>query len=323
MGSPRFNYIITIHNKEELIEQVLMAILLCCRDNSYVYPVLDGCNDRTEEIVDSIIEKYSNLPITKVITPDVHEILSINAGLKAADQTGEAYNIILQDDVILADFRLEERIERLYEWGGSELGFISLRLGANFAEDAVHSSEINPFKDYLENAYGHGLPEAELLLPGYFSYRTVAVKSPVCLPSKLIQSIGLLDERLAPYMCDDIEYALRSSKAGFRNGVFGVRYYSDIKWGTTRTKPDDRMLTIHHRNMDLIREWHGATIEQICQHPQNTHVVAIPGLVSEASDQMALAAWEQNRQNFTAFSKIRGWRTFHRIKSAVKQSLRK
>ena len=48
--SPKFNYIITIHNKEDMIEQVMMCVLMCCRDNSHIYPVLDGCTDRTEDI---------------------------------------------------------------------------------------------------------------------------------------------------------------------------------------------------------------------------------------------------------------------------------
>jgi glycosyltransferase involved in cell wall biosynthesis len=322
MSEPRFNYIITIHNKEELIEQVLLSILIGCRGNSHIYPVLDGCTDRTEAIVDAIAKKYADVPITKVYAPDVHEIKSINIGLKAAEQEGEGYNIILQDDVVLAEFALEQKIMQLYEWGGANLGFVSFRLGANLEADALTSTKISPFTDYVENAYGHGLSDAQVLLPGCFAYRTIPIKSPVCIPSALVRTVGLLDERLAPYMCDDVEYAIRCTKAGFQNGVFGIRFYSDVKWGTTRTKPDPKMMAIHDRNINQIREWYRDEIPAIYESEQRTEVIEIANLVSEAASQQALEAWEMNRQRLNEFKKLRGWRTYHRVKTAVKQTFR-
>src|SRR3972149_2488814 len=140
LSMSRFNYIITIHNKENLIAQVIQCVLMCCRDNSHIYPVLDGCTDRTEEIIDRIINTYAGIPITKVYTPDVHELLSINAGLRAANHDGNGYNIVLQDDVLLADFMLEDKISKLYEWAGPKLGYVSLRLGANFTKNAATSN---------------------------------------------------------------------------------------------------------------------------------------------------------------------------------------
>jgi GT2 family glycosyltransferase len=319
MPNPKFNYIITIHNKEELIEQVLLSILISCRSNSHIYPVLDGCTDRTEAIIDAIAQKYAGIPITKVYAPDVHEILSINLGLKAANQDGEGYNIILQDDVVLAEFAFEEKIAQLYQWGGETLGFVSFRLGANLEADALTSEKISPFQDYTENAYGHGLTDAEVLLPGHFAYRTIPIKSPVCIPFSVVRTIGLLDERLAPYMCDDFEYAIRCTQAGFRNGVFGIRFFSDVKWGTTRTKPDPKMLSIHARNTNLIREWHRDQIALIGQQVQPCEVVEIPNLVDAVANQQALAAWELNRQRLNEFKKLRGWRTYNRVKTAVKR----
>ncbi|MFN6571215.1 glycosyltransferase family A protein [Dendronalium sp. ChiSLP03b] len=315
--APRFNYIITIHNKEFLIEKVLTSILMCCRNNSHIYPVLDGCTDNTEAIVDSLIEKFANVPITKVYTPDVHEILSINAGLRAANQDNDGYNIILQDDVILADFMLEEKVTKLYEWVGSNLGFVSFRLGANFAKDAA-TSETGFFTDYVENAYGHGIP-AKVLLPGHFAYRTVPIKSPVCIPSALIRSVGMLEERLAPYMYDDLEYAIRCIKAGFMNGVFAIRFYSDIKWGTTRAKPDIQMGTIAKRNLEKIREWHGDEIKKICEVGQNQEIVQIPHMVSEVENRLALDTWEKNHQELERFSNTLGRRMIRMIKSIVKR----
>ena len=274
-NSPRFNYIITIHNKEDLIEKVLTSVLVCCRDNSFIYPILDGCTDNTEKIIDSIIEKYSNIPINKIYTSDVHELLSINAGLKSANQSGEGFNIILQDDVILADFKLEEKITKLYQWGDKKLGCVSLRLGANFATNIIESNELVPQQDYLENIYGHELPYAKTFKPNHFSYRDIAIKSPICLPFYLIKEVGILEEKLAPYGHDDLEYAIRCYEAGYQNGVFAIKFYSNLEWGGTRTTIQPEMRKIIRRNINNIKKWNKKSLEKIVEQKKDLIIYKI------------------------------------------------
>ncbi len=322
-NSPRFNYIITIYNKEDLIRDVLMSILVCCRDNSHIYPVLDGCTDGTEAIVDDIIKTFSQVPITKVYTPDVHEILSINAGLKAADQMGDGYNIILQDDVMLHDFRLQEKITQLYEWSAAKLGFVSFRHGANLASDVLTNDSVQPFANYVENAYGHGIPTATVLLPGQLAYRTIAIKSPVCIPFELTRTVGLLEAQLAPYMCDDFEYSIRAAQAGYHNAVFGIRYQSDVDWGTTRKKPDSRLQELEKRNLQFIREWHREAIAQIITHPQDDRIIDVPGMSTNEERDLALVAWQRQQQQLEQFFSQAQLSLFGRVKRKVKNSLHK
>jgi glycosyltransferase involved in cell wall biosynthesis len=321
--SPRFNYIITIHNKEDLIREVLTSVLICCRDNSHVYPVLDGCTDGTEAIVDELIQTFSQVPITKVHMPDVHEIRSINAGLQAADQNGEGYNIILQDDVLLHDFLLEAKIARLYEWAGDQLGFVSFRHGANLAADVLASESVQPFVSYVENAYGHGIPDANVLLPGQLAYRTIAIKSPVCIPTKLIHSVGLLEDRLAPYMCDDFDYSIRCAQAGYKNAAFGIRFQSDVDWGTTRKKPDSRLQELEKRNLGWIKQWHREPIAQIIAHSQEDQVIDVPGMVTETDRTNALAALSRNRAQLERFFQPQPLTLLDRAKRKVKTTLQK
>lgn len=290
MSQPRFNYIITIHNKESLIGQVLMALLISCRQNSRIYAVLDGCTDKTEHIIDNLVNTYSDLPISKVYADDVHEILSINAGLRAADQSGEGFNIILQDDVILADYMFEKKVASLYEYAGTELGFVSFRQGANFPKEDNWTQDV-PLVEKVESAYGHGSRDADMLLPGFLAYRTIVLKSPVCIPFSVIRSVGLLDEQLAPYMCDDIEYSIRCIKAGYKNAVFALRFISDVAWGTTRLKPDARMGEYIRRNMRIIRSLHASTIKAIVQN-QITKIVKIEGMYSQDDEQNAREKWQ-------------------------------
>lgn len=323
MSKPRFNYIITIHNKEDLIKEVLTSVLICCRENSHIYPVLDGCTDGTEAIMDELIKTFAHVPITKVHTPDVHEIRSINAGLKAASQAGEGYNIILQDDVLLHDFMLQERITKLYEWAGSQLGFVSFRHGANLSADVLESDSVQPFANYVENAYGHGIPQAHVLLPGQLAYRTIAIKSPVCIPFELTRKLGLLEEKLAPYMCDDFEYSIRSAQAGYHNAVFGLKYQSDVDWGTTRTKPDSRLHELEKRNLGYIKEWHKDAIVQIISNAQNQQVIDVSGMVTNDEKELALETLRRNREQLEKFFHQEPPSFLFRVKRKIKHTLQK
>jgi hypothetical protein len=296
MSEPFFNYIITIHNKEDLIHDVLISTLLCCGPRSRVFAVIDGCTDNTEAILDEFTSQFQSVPLVKVPAADVHELLSINTGLRAAPQEGEGYNIILQDDVVLADLALEAKVRQLYEWGGGRLGYVSFRLGVNFEPDARTSGRTVPLNDCIENAYGHGFPGAEVLLPGRFAFRTVPIKSPVCLPSRLVREVGLMNEDLAPYGHDDTELAIRLVRAGYDNGVFGVRFYSELKWGGTRATPHPGMHTIQARNMDKIRALYGPELEEIARGVQRKDVIALPGLCSEELDAQALAQYERTKR---------------------------
>lgn len=294
-NAPRFNYIITIHNKEDLIEEVLVRVLMCCRDRSHVYPVIDGCTDRTEEIIDRVAGSLYGAPITKVHTPNVHELLSINAGLRAANQEGDGYNIILQDDVLLGDLMLESKVAALYEWAGPTLGYVSFRLGANFAPDAATSDEPVPYVDYVESACGHGIDGADVLLPGHFAYRSVSIKSPVCIPFRVVRSVGTFEEKLAPYGHDDLEYSIRQAQHGLRCGVFCVAFKSDVKWGGTRTTPHPELTRIIRRNMGWIRQSWGPELAALADSDQPRDVVRVQGLGDVRNEATWKATWERSR----------------------------
>jgi len=301
-SSPRFNYIITIHNKEEMIEQVMTSVLACCHENSHVYPVLDGCTDGTETVIDRII-KASKTPITKVHVDDLHELRSINAGLRAASQEGEGYNIVLQDDVILTDPDIERKVAATYAWAGPKLGYLSFRLGANLKRSTLRSQDLTPYSDYIENAYGHGLPDAAPLLPGQFAWRDIPIKSPVCFPFFLVRKVGMLEEKLAPYAHDDTDYGIRCIEAGYRNGVLAVPFRSDIEWGGTRKKVHPSMTKIIRRNMDRVRTWHAVAITSIVNAPHELKAVNVPGITATAEERAeAESIWKKNQAELDSFA---------------------
>ncbi|MGN6267680.1 MAG: glycosyltransferase family 2 protein [Ginsengibacter sp.] len=294
--SPIFNYIITIHNKEDLIEHVLNSVVKCCGQHSFIYPVLDGCIDKSEEIVDDVIRKNPQLPIKKIKVNDVHEILSINEGLRQSDQSVDGYNIILQDDVIISDFLIEKKVVLLYEKIGKQLGYLSFRLGANLKKNVLKTGEGSPFRNYIENAFGHGIDKSKMLLPGQFAFRNIAIKSPVCIPTRIIRQFGLLDENLSPCFHDDTEYCLRLLKKGYKNGVFGLEYQSDLEWGGTRRNPNPELQNRIKKNMDYIRQKYRYEISRIISLPQKSEAISIGEFIDAENSEKALHQFKLNKK---------------------------
>jgi len=230
----KFNYIVTIHNKQDIIGKVILNIIACMNSNSTLYPVLDGCTDDSEEIIDQIIKTHPNKDIKKIYAADVHELKSINEGLRNSDQSGVGYNIILQDDVVLKAFDIEKKIIELYSQRPN-LGLVSFRQGGNISRNLIKkNTALPPITNRIENIKGHNYNPFSVLQLGCFTYREVVIKSPICIPFEVINIIGLPDETYAPW--DDLGYCYSALKAGFDNGIYAIDFESDVSWGTTRTK---------------------------------------------------------------------------------------
>ena len=250
-----FNYIITIHNKEYLIGDVMLGVINSAGKNSHIYPVLDGCTDHSEDIIDEVIQYYPDVKITKLYATDVHELKTINIGLNYASQQGEGYNIILQDDVLLLDADLERKCINLYKQF-EQLGIVSFRHGGNISRHLLYEEHsLNPLQDYIQTACGH-FPDPEYHMPlGSFTFREAVIKSPVCIPFKIIRELGTPDEKYAPW--DDIAYAFTVSSAGYANGVYAINFQSDVNWGTTRnTIQQFEIEQVQSKNLALFRELH-------------------------------------------------------------------
>ena len=258
MTEYRFNYLITIHNKDKLIANVINGIIKNCRGSSHIYPILDGCTDRTEAIIDEIMTE-TEVPIHKIYAPDVHEILSINIGLREAPQEGVGFNIILQDDVILIDDDLEISIIKIYEhYGYGNIGVLAIRHGADL--DINHENKEIEEKRIVESIYGSGISK-DILLPGQILCKTVGIRSPECLSFHVITTIGMMDDNLAPYTYDNHDYSLRCLKAGLKNYLYSFKFKSDTKWGGMRQNPHPEMKSIMKRNRRYLYNKHKSYIE--------------------------------------------------------------
>ena len=64
---------------------------------------------------------------------------------------------------------------------------------------------------------------------GHVAFREIAIKSPICIPSYVINQVGLPEEVYAPW--DDIAYCYKISLAGFRNAIYALPFQSEVQWG--------------------------------------------------------------------------------------------
>jgi len=262
-----FNYIIPVFNKEDILPLTLDGINLCASMDARIYIIIDGCTDRSEEIVDNF-KKKTHRNIIKIHMPNVHMLKSVNAAFKLING---GFTIISQDDIVLDDVNLESKILKLYSQMGPSLGVVSLRLGANIKPASIFQKlRHKTFKgmiyetDFIssENDHNNGYPIAE---NEKFYPRVAAINGPNIVPWSVRSKIGILDEKLAPYGFDDPEYCLRAMKNGFINGVFPIKYRSDLEWGGTRRSKSflREVARIHKRNRLYIWNKHYNIIDKI------------------------------------------------------------
>jgi len=255
-----FNYIIPIFNKEDVLPITLEGVDRCASQNSKIYTIIDGCTDRSESVVDDFIQRTGR-DVVKIHMPDVHMLRSVNAALK---QVEHGFSVVMQDDIIIEDDKFEEKISNLYKKMGDRLGVVSLRLAANVALTPLSRRfgmrSISPMIEEVDFIMSSDDTQRYSVGKyGFFYPRMVAINGPNVIPWPVRQKIGVFDEALAPYGYDDPEYCLRAMKAGFINGLFPLKYRSDIEWGGTRRSKSflAEVRRIHCRNRKFVWGKHG------------------------------------------------------------------
>ena len=100
--------ILTVHNKDWLLEKVLEGIYYNTRTPYELIIVLDGCSDNSERVVwDTLLSTPVEWKLLHA--PDVYETKANNLGLKAA--SGDKV-IIIQDDIIVNEKDWNVRMDK-------------------------------------------------------------------------------------------------------------------------------------------------------------------------------------------------------------------
>ena len=100
--------VLTVHNKDWLIEKVIEGIYKYTAEPYELIVVIDGCTDNSEKI---IWDSLSGTPVKRkfVYAPNVFETKANNLGMKIAE--GDKI-IIVQDDMIIKEQDWNTRLEK-------------------------------------------------------------------------------------------------------------------------------------------------------------------------------------------------------------------
>lgn len=256
-------YIVPTHNKEDLIEHVLNGIKNSHSKNSYpptIVCIIDGCTDRTDQIVKNFKNNFdypNNIHILHL--NDVHEITCLNTALKYIESNcypnPDDLIFMVQDDVILKEENIDEKFNALFNFR-KDLGYVSMRFGTSLHIQNNQIIEGN----FIESEFGHwnqlNWTFQKILEHSCFVPVEIAVRSPTCIQWKRFQEVGFFNQDLAPYGFDCHELSIRLNIAGYTNGLFSMRFQSNVEWGSMRkvdsTHYTNRINEIHYRNKNYI-----------------------------------------------------------------------
>jgi len=260
-------YIVPVHNKENLIENVLYGILDShSRENlpPTIICILDGCVDSTEDKVYGVKDKCILPEYFHILKAnDVHEIECLNMGLTfIRDNLSPSLDdlvFMVQDDVILQETDIDKKFVELFN-SRDDLGYISMRLGVSVH---IMNDEIKE-DDYIESEFGHWNQLSwkfhKTVNHGEFVESEIAIRSPTCTQWRRFEECGFFDENLRPCGYDCHDFSIRMKMAGYINGVYAMKFKSDVNWGTMRSDNpstyNDRVGYIYERNRKYIANKH-------------------------------------------------------------------
>lgn len=254
--------ILTVHNKEWMLEEVLDGIVKHTEGNYELLVVLDGCTDRSFYIVENYFYK-KNINHIIITTPDVFETKANNAGLKVAK--GE-YVIIVQDDMIIREQGWNQRMQKPFD-AFDDVFAVTSRTAHNWVlnPDSRHVH----MKEHLDNCWSDIVihtdhAEREKFPRDIFAVRASVNRGPLMINHEDLKKLNYLDEEFSPQDMDDHDLMYRMHKElGKVCGCYWINFETKDEWGGTRTGggPAPWLLQSNQKNAKIFYERHHDLID--------------------------------------------------------------
>ena len=250
--------ILTVHNKDWLLEKVLEGIYYNTRTPYELIIVLDGCTDNSERVVwDTLLSTPVEWKLLHA--PDVFETKANNIGIKAAK--GDKI-IIIQDDMIVTEKDWNIRMEKPFKAFDDVFA-----VTANTAHNWVFNSNSKHLgmKNDLDNCWCDILDHVDhankqqIIPKDIFAVRCSVNRGPLMIDHEDLKKLNYFDEAFAPQDMDDHDLCYRAYKElGKVVGAYLIDYQSDNSWGGTRVsgQPAPWLFKAQHKNTKLFYERH-------------------------------------------------------------------
>lgn len=253
--------ILTVHNKEWLIEKVIDGIIKNTAGDYELIIVLDGCIDKSFNIIENYFygKKYN---VTIINTPDLYETKANNIGLKSAK--GE-YVIIVQDDMIIKENKWNLRMQKPFNSFGDVFAVTSR---------TAHNWKFNPntkhlkMKSNLDNCWcdicvhtDHA--DRKNTSRNIFAVRASVNRGPLMINHEDLKKLNYLDEDYSPQDMDDHDLMYRMHKELNKVcGCYWIDFESKDEWGGTRVSgsPAPWLLSANHKNTKIFYDRHSDLI---------------------------------------------------------------
>lgn len=228
---------ISIHNKGQMISEVLERIKQHTTGAYELIMVLDGCTDSSEWRVEKFAAMNPTIA-TKILHAD--NVFETKANNIAAKASSGDHLIIVQDDVLINEPEWNERLLspfRLFV----DVFSVTGRTAHNWM---VHGESESMFRDPIRDdrwcdiliATDHAGREHGTARD-VFAVRETANRSPLAINRADFEAMGGFDEAFAPLDSDehDLHYRMQKKLGKVCGGVW-IDYESRPEWGGTRDR---------------------------------------------------------------------------------------
>ena len=249
--------ILTVHNKEWLIDKVIEGIVANTVGAYELIVVIDGCTDNTEKVA---IETLKNKEVhyKLLFAPDVFETKANNLGLKIAK--GDK-SVIIQDDMIIKEYGWNKRMQKPFDAFDDVFAVTSRTAhGWYFNPNTQHLG----MKEDLDNCWcdiclHNNHADRSNISRDVFAVRASVNRGPLMIDTDDLKRMNYLDEEFSPQDMDDHDLMYRMHKElGKVCGCYWIDFESKDEWGGTRISgsPASWLLKANHKNMKLFYERH-------------------------------------------------------------------
>lgn len=249
--------ILTVHNKEWLIDKVIESIVKNTIESYELIVVIDGCTDNTEKIVFETL-KNSQVNYKVIFTPDVFETKANNAGLKLAK--GDKV-IIIQDDMIIKEYGWNKRMQKPFD-EFNDVFAVTSRTAHNWSFNP-NTQHLN-MRENLDNCWcdiclHNNHADKSNISRDVFAVRASVNRGPLMIDHDDLKVMNYFDENFSPQDMDDHDLMYRMHKKLDKVcGCYWIDFESRDEWGGTRVSgsPAPWLLKANHKNMKIFYERH-------------------------------------------------------------------
>ena len=262
---PVDSLILTVHNQEDIIGDVLKGIEDNTDGNYELIVVVDGCTDKSEEVITDYL-KNSEITNSVINTPDVFETKANNAGLKLAQGK---YVTIIQDDMVIREKGWNTRMRKPFE-AFDDVFAVTARTAHNY-EFNPNSTHLGMEED-LDNCWCDIVDPCDEANQSNIDRNTFAVRGtvnrgPLMIDSEDLRKMNYFDEEFSPQDMDDHDLMFRMRKKLNKVvGCYWIDFVSDPSWGGTRKEtgePAPWLYKSQHKNSKIFYKRNKDNLERI------------------------------------------------------------